>query len=201
MITEVIDALPAWVVVGAGLGTVFSLIVASVFFVGDRLFPTAARSDGHRVDGLRRRRAEIREYLRGIDEPFAENHPVDGVVVDFYLANRNVAVTFDAQTYFRLRASDVHVVLAEHEMPANHLGRRLPFDVSDREFAPRSGSDPVAAAFDRLELPQSADVDEVKSAYRSLVKEVHPDQGGDEAEFKRVREAYATARQHAEQTG
>jgi len=37
----------------------------------------------------------------------------------------------------------------------------------------------------------------VKSAYRDRVKQVHPDHGGDEADFKRVREAYTLAKQHA----
>ncbi|MEF8828128.1 MAG: J domain-containing protein, partial [Haloarcula sp.] len=52
-------------------------------------------------------------------------------------------------------------------------------------------------AFSELGLTQSASLDDVKSAYRERVKEVHPDHGGNEDEFKRVREAYTTAKQHA----
>ena len=46
-------------------------------------------------------------------------------------------------------------------------------------------------AYDRLGLDPGADADAVRSAYRERVKEVHPDtDGGDEDEFKRVKDAY-----------
>lgn len=44
-----------------------------------------------------------------------------------------------------------------------------------------------------LGVPATATPAEIQAAYRERVKEVHPDQGGDTAEFRRVREAYATA--------
>jgi hypothetical protein len=47
-------------------------------------------------------------------------------------------------------------------------------------------------AYRRLGLDPGADEREVKRAYRQKVKEVHPDRGGDEEEFKRVTEAYET---------
>ena len=47
-------------------------------------------------------------------------------------------------------------------------------------------------AYRRLGLAPGADEREVKRAYRQKVKEVHPDRGGDEEEFKRVTEAYET---------
>jgi len=77
----------------------------------------------------------------------------------------------------------------------------LPFDVTEPDWGTRGGAatsapDPVAAAFDELDVPRGADGDEVKRAYRERVKETHPDQGGDEESFRRVREAYATARNH-----
>jgi curved DNA-binding protein CbpA len=56
----------------------------------------------------------------------------------------------------------------------------------------------VRAAFAELGVPATASVEEVKRAYRRRVKDVHPDQGGDEDEFKRVREAYTLAKQHAD---
>ena len=34
-------------------------------------------------------------------------------------------------------------------------------------------------------------MDEVKSIYRSLAKQHHPDKGGDEARFKEITEAYS----------
>lgn len=49
-----------------------------------------------------------------------------------------------------------------------------------------------AEAYRRLGLEEDADEREVKRAYRRKVKEVHPDRGGDEDEFRKVLEAYET---------
>jgi hypothetical protein len=49
----------------------------------------------------------------------------------------------------------------------------------------------VAEAYDALGLDPGAGPDRVRGAYRERVKDVHPDtEGGDEAAFKRVQEAY-----------
>ena len=48
-----------------------------------------------------------------------------------------------------------------------------------------------------LGLPHGADEEAVRRAYRRRVKEVHPDQGGDEEEFQRVQEAYDAAKRYA----
>ncbi|WP_144919949.1 J domain-containing protein [Halorubrum salsamenti] len=172
--------------------------------------------------GDERRQREIREYLRAIDERFREDHAFDSVTVPFYLPERGVAVTFDAHDYFRLEGEGIYTVLCEHEMPGRGLGRRLPFDVPEPERTTggrtggsrgrvggggraargggrsvgTAGRDPVAAAFAELDVATDADAAEVKRAYRERVKETHPDQGGDEEAFRRVREAYATARNH-----
>ena len=58
-------------------------------------------------------------------------------------------------------------------------------------------ADVADAAFDVLGLSRGADEAAVRRAYRRRVKEVHPDHGGDEEEFRRVQEAYDTARRHA----
>lgn len=51
----------------------------------------------------------------------------------------------------------------------------------------------VEEAYRVLDLPPSSGADAVRAAYRSKVKEVHPDAtGGDEDRFKRVKEAYET---------
>ncbi|WP_370518522.1 J domain-containing protein [Natronomonas sp. CBA1123] len=49
-----------------------------------------------------------------------------------------------------------------------------------------------AEAYRRLGLDTDADEGEIKRAYRERIKEAHPDRGGDEAEFKRLTEAYET---------
>jgi hypothetical protein len=197
VIPEWVWLLPPWLLVGLAVGTVASVAVAGVFVVGNRLFPSAPVDASARVDGTDRRRAEIREYLRAIGEPNAENHHVEGEDVAFYLLHRDVAITFDAQAYFRLESRGVTAVLCEEEMPGRHLGRRLPFEVPDVDFGPDDGDESISAAYSRLGLSTGASAAEVKAAYRSKVKSVHPDQGGDEESFKRLREAYATAKDHA----
>ncbi len=192
-------ALPRWFLVGLGLGVASSILAACLFVAANRLYPSRqARRRRHGGEG--RRRTELRDYLDAIDEPFAEDHFVEGQHVAFYLPERDVAITFDARAYYRIERSPTVPVLVEHEMPGVQLGDRLPFDVPDVDFGPDDDEeriDPTIAAFAELGVPASASLDEVKTAYRRKVKEVHPDQGGDEDEFKRVREAYTTAKRHA----
>ena len=190
--------LPPWLVLGLAGGGLASLVVAGVFLLGGRLFPDQPTPSGDRIDGSTRRRAEIRSYLGDISEPFAEDHEVDGRTVEFYLPNRDVALTFDPKVYFELERAGTYTILCEYEMPARALGRRLPFDVPEvGTSAEIRGTDPVAVAFDRLDLSRDASAEEVRDAYRDRVKRVHPDNGGSQAEFKRLQEAYATAREHA----
>ena len=204
MVVEFISVVPTWVLLGIALGTVASTFAAVVFYLGDRFVdPGVAAADADRANaGDERRRREIHEYLTAIDERFREDHALGEVDVPFYLPERGVAITFDAHDYFRLEGEGVYTVLCEHEMPGRGLGRRLPFDVVEPDRGPGrppggAGRDPVAAAFAELDVDPDADADEVKRAYRERVKETHPDQGGDEESFQRVREAYATARNHA----
>ena len=170
------------------------------------------------------RREEIRAYLDDIDERFAEDAAVAGERVAFHLPERDVAVTFDARTFLALERGSTHAILAEHEMPGVALGNRLPFETpepspgadADRDAntnanarvgpggpggrgANRLGgrTDVADAAFDVLGLSPGADEAAVRRAYRRRVKQVHPDHGGDEEEFRRVQEAYDTARRHA----
>lgn len=198
MVADIPGPLPPWLVAGVAMGLLATLVVVAVFVLGDRVLPAAQGERAERIDGETRRHADIRQYLRRIDEPFAERSLVDGVRVAFYLPTRDVAITFDVEAFFRLEGTGTHVVLCEHELTIAGLGQRLPFDVPEREPRQPKPRDPVAAAFDVLDVPRTAGCDEVTQAYRARVKEVHPDQGGDETEFKRVREAYATARNHCD---
>jgi hypothetical protein len=202
--TELLNDLPVWLLLGIGLGLVVSVVVAAVFYFGDRLFPATDQSQYQhkRVDGTLRRHAEIRAYLNAIGEQFVEGRVLAGREVAFYLPTRDVAITFDPQVFFRLESADTYVVLCEHEMPVSQLGSRLPFEVPhpEREPATPTANGSVASAFDQLGLDQRASEDEVRSAYRSRVKKAHPDRGGTEAEFKELREAYTTAKDYTEQT-
>jgi hypothetical protein len=198
VLPEWLALLPPWLLVGIALGVLASVIVAGVFVVGDRFFPAAPVDETYRIDGTVRRRAEIRSYLDAIGEPYVEDCRIHGEVVAFYLPRRDVAITFDAQAYFRIERAGTYAVLCEHEMPGAQLGRRLPFDVPELEPESSAVDDPVAAAFERLDLSVGANVDEVRRAYRSKVKAAHPDHGGDRESFRRIREAYVTAKDHAE---
>ena len=214
MAQEVLFGLPRWFVLGLGFGLIVSLCAACLFYVGDRMFPSQqAGSTGWSGDA--RRVVEIRRYLDAIGEQYAENHPVDGQTVEFYLPKRDVAITFDARAYYIIERTPTYAVLVEHEMPGVHLGSRLPFDTPEVGFGTgaddRAGAgvgagrgtdvageiDPVGGAFAVLGVPRTATEAQIRSAYRAKVKDVHPDHGGSQDEFRRVREAYTTARKHA----
>lgn len=204
MFGEWVGALPGWLVWGVAVGVLASAGVAAVFLTANRLFPDPPAEPGDPDQGTLRRRAEMRQYLRLIDEPFVENADLDGTTVAFHLPGRDVAITFDVHAFFRLtndESNDLHVILCEHEMPGMQLGRRLPFETPEVGVGPApDAASPVAAAFDTLELPATAGEDSVERAYREKVKQVHPDQGGSREAFTEVREAYATALGHAEES-
>jgi hypothetical protein len=199
-VNEAFFGLPEWLTLGLGIGVALSLCAACLFYLGDRLFPSR-QSGGPSLSGDSRRVMEIRQYLDAIGEEYAEDHPVEGHAVEFYLPLRDVAITFDARAFYAIEASETHAVLVEHEMPGIHLGRRLPFETPEISFGPEDGEeegiDPVDGAYAVLGLPQNATQAQVRAAYREKVKEVHPDHGGSPDEFKQVRDAYATVRQRA----
>jgi len=187
-----------WLVAGLLLGGVLSALVGAAFVVGQRLYPDAAASANRRTDGEARRRAEIREFLDAIGERYVENRPVAGERVAFYLSERDVAITFDVEVFFAVRRTGTVAILYEHEMPVHHLAARLPFEVPDVSHS--TGTDPkdsIHEAFRTLGVPVGVDADRIEAAYRDRIKESHPDHGGDETEFRRVREAYAVAKEHA----
>ena len=191
-----------WLFLGVLIGVGVSALVAGTFVVGRRLYPDPPVRESVGEDTESRRRTEIREYLSLIDEPFAENHLVEGYTVDFYLPKRDVAITFDARAFLAIdedRGGRTYPILVEHELPGRGLGGRLPFETPEfdegRADGPFVGPNP--AAFARLGLPTTADEEAVREAYRRRVKTVHPDQGGDPEAFRQLQEAYASAREQA----
>jgi len=200
VVWQTLAALPDWLLAGVALGGVFSVFITGVFLAGQRLIPSSStereqRADGS-GDGMARRRAEIRHYFDAIGERYEEGRTIDDQQVDFYLPAHDVAVTFDAHVYFQLRSSDVEPILVEHELPGIALGSRLPFETPTVAID-RSNTVPTSA-FAELGLSTDADVPEIERAYRDRVIDVHPDHGGDSEEFKRVREAYDAAKEHAQ---
>ena len=195
-----VSALPAWFVAGLALGALASVVVAIIFYAGERLYPTSKRSAGSASRGSLRRHAEIREYLAAIGEPYVEEYEQAGLTIAFYLPDRDVGITFDPRVLFVLEEASTHVILCEDEMPAAHLGQRLPFEVPETPRQPPTSSDPVDAAYEQLGLTREASTSEVKDAYRSQVKDAHPDRGGSSEEFKQLQDAYTTAKNDAEGT-
>ena len=196
MAAESITLIPEWLIRGVILGGVATVAVAAIFLIGERYLSSPA-DPGTSVNGGTRRHAEIQKYLRRIQEPFTEDTAVAGQQVEFLLTNRNVAITFDPQVYLSLESTSVYTILCEYEMPVGQLGRRLPFEVSEHGTVVSPPTDePVAEAFAELGLPWSADEAAVKEAYRTRVKNVHPDQGGDTDQFRQLQQAYATARDY-----
>jgi hypothetical protein len=190
--------LPPELVTGALLGLAGTCVVVLAFVLAERLLPASGSYHRYDTGGESRRRSEFRDYLDAIDEQYAEDHPVSGQSVAFYLPERDVAITFDPKAYYRIERTETVPILVEHEMPGSALGSRLPFETPEVEFGEDDDRDPIRGAFAELGVPVTASIEEVTQAYRQRVKEVHPDQGGDEAEFKRVREAYTTAKEHAD---
>lgn len=197
MQSDQVWVLPWWLVIGVLVGLLVGILIAGVFAIGSRLFPNAPREPT--AGGENRKRTEIRRYLRAIDEAFIENYELAGSPVDFYLPERDVAITFDARVFFRIEATDSYGVLVEHEMPGIHLGRRLPFETPDLTAGPDT-DEKTMAAFAVLGLPTDASQSEIKAAYREKIKRVHPDRGGNRETFTQVREAYTTASAHATET-
>jgi len=196
--TTVLDGLPHWLLQGVLLGIVLSVAVAALFYVGVRRFPGRGAAEVRETGSEARRREEIRWYLDAIDEPYAEDHVVEGQPVAFYLPERDVAITFDARAYYNIEQSPTTSVLVEHELPGIAIGTRLPFETPDISIGTgEQEQSPREAAYAVLGLPAGADDEEIRRAYRERIKEVHPDQGGDEEEFRRVQEAYAAVTQRA----
>lgn len=198
MVAELLASLPQWAYLGIAIGALLSVGVAATFLVATRRYPDGNRTIGSQWSTEQRRRAEMRGYLDAISEPYVEGGTVAERTVAFYLPDREVAVTFDAQTFYALESSGVQPILVEHEMPGVHLGSRLPFETPSVDFGSDDRTDePAEAAFAVLGLPPDADRETVRRAYRRRLKEVHPDQGGSRAEFHELQEAYDTATQHA----
>jgi DnaJ-class molecular chaperone len=59
-----------------------------------------------------------------------------------------------------------------------------------RRRSPEPSGPSRREAYRILDLDPGADEGRVKRAYREKVKVTHPDRGGDETEFKRVKNAY-----------
>jgi len=69
-----------------------------------------------------------------------------------------------------------------------------PFEDHHRDFDERQAPEfyPLkkSNSYEILGIDRGADDDEIKKAFRKMALKTHPDKGGDEEQFKKVREAY-----------
>jgi hypothetical protein len=59
-------------------------------------------------------------------------------------------------------------------------------DYEEEDFHPLKRSN----SYEILGIDRDADEEEIKKAFRKMALKTHPDKGGDEEQFKKVREAY-----------
>jgi len=236
-------SVPDWLFLGLAYTAGAATLAITAFALTGWEFPDnplAGTRFGGRV-GSPRRRGNVRRYLDAIGERYVEDEVVADVRVEFYLPDRDVAITLSQRAADHLRQSSTYVVYCEPRLRVDQLGDRLPFETptvergrgpgggrrapggargrtaAGRATGSRSGRRSsrqgrtaraggsrqqtkarVSRAFRTLGVSRDASVEEVKSAYREKVKDVHPDHGGSEEAFSRVQDAYATAKQHAD---
>lgn len=114
-----------------------------------------------------------------------------GVVVRFCKDGEDMASACDSWDNPRDNAQDLYHYLHETRMQEQR-GTVTAESEYDKLRLPSGDSDMVAGeppAHEVLGVDRDADRDEVQSAFRERVKEVHPDRGGDEESFARVKRA------------
>jgi hypothetical protein len=188
---SVLAVLPAWLSSGLLLGLVLTGVIGVVFLIGIWRYPDQTRRASSGSSMTDRRRRALAQYLRDAGEVVQTEGTVAGVPVAIYLPARDVALVFAPAAYLALRETSTQVMLCELEAPPAAIARRLPF-LSSPRATDRMGAD-LTEAFAILGVPTDADPDALRAAYRERVKDCHPDQGGDPAEFARVRRAYERA--------
>ena len=180
--------LPSWLVHGLGIGIGATILVLIVNLIGVRYIEIRS-SSGERIDADELKHAEVRAYLQAIGEPFMERMPIDDLEVEFWLTEREMAITFDPHVYFDLIERGQAAVLLEHEVPGQHIGSRLPFDTPPLETA-TPVSHELSWAYETLGVEVGAEQAAIDAAYRERVLESHPDRGGDSGELADVLLAY-----------
>lgn len=189
---SVLAALPDWLSSGLLLGLLLTGAIGVVFLLGIRRYPDVARTTRTGPSVTDRRRRALARHLRDAGETVQTEVTVAGVPVAVYLPARDVALVFAPGAYFALRETATQVILCELEARPAAIVRRLPFITPPR--AATAISPDLSEAFAILGVSADADAATLRAAYRQRVKDCHPDQGGDPAEFARVRRAYERAR-------
>ena len=136
---------------------------------------------------------------RNPNKPYANASFEDpGVVAYFTKDGEQMAAACDRWDNPRDNAQDLFHYLHETRMQeqrgtvtAESEYQKLRLPSGDESVAPAPPAHVV------LGVGRDATMDEIRDAYREKVKEAHPDNGGSEDEFVRVRDAYDELRQGA----
>ena len=129
---------------------------------------------------------------RNPNKPYANASFDDpGVVVYFTKDGEQMAAACDSWDNPRDNAQDLYHYLHETRMQEQR-GTVTAESEYEKLRLPSAGEDTAATAspYAVLEVPPTASDEEIREAYQFRVKEAHPDNGGSEAEFKRVQQAY-----------
>jgi len=127
--------------------------------------------------------------------PYTRANPDDpGFVLRWKMDGAEYAVACDHYTSLRGNVRTIGLYLQEKRRMENR-----PVETGESEFAnarlPPADEDTDAVvageppAHTILGVDRDASPEKIRAAYRERVKETHPDQGGDEAEYQRVQEA------------
>lgn len=136
---------------------------------------------------------DARHQKRNPNYPYADAVPDDpSAVVRWSMDDEQFAVACDAYSRLRDNVRTLDMYIREKRKM-----EQRPVETGESEFANArlpSGddSDSVIASeppHDVLGVARDADPEEVRKAFRQKARTLHPDQGGSEQEFKRVREA------------
>jgi hypothetical protein len=192
MYPQVLATLPGWLSAGLLFGVILTGVIGVVFLIGISRFPSPGPHVAPGSSITDRRRRALARYLRDAGEQVHTRVTVRDVSVAVYLPMRDVALVFAPYAYFTLRETPTQVILCELEARPAAIARRLPFlTPPHRPGSVRSRSSDAYAV---LGVSTDADAATLRDAYRRRVKDCHPDQGGDPAEFARVQRAYEEAR-------
>ena len=126
--------------------------------------------------------------------PYSRANPDDpGFALRWKMDGAQYAVACDRYSALRDNVRAIGLYLKEKRKM-----EQRPVETGESEFAnarlPPAGEDVIVAdaaraAHDVLDIEPDASDDEIREAYRKRVKDAHPDRGGSDAEFRRVREA------------
>ena len=151
--------------------------------------------------GLRTTRSELKDQMRLLEadewrvEETSGGYDDPGVVVRWIKDGQEYAAACDAYTTKTGNLREAYKWIKETRMREQRPVGTARDNFAAAELPSGDETDAIAlggeSAASVLGISPAATNAEAKEAHRQLIKEVHPDNGGSEQEFKRVKEAYS----------